>query len=93
MGIDKNAGNAILLKVNQIGTITETLETITLARDNGYNTIISHRSGETEDTTIADLAVGLKLGQIKTGSMSRTDRICKYNQLMRIEEELKNEIN
>lgn len=88
MGIDKHAGNAILLKVNQIGTITETLETIELARSNGYKTIISHRSGETEDTTIADLAVGLNLGQIKTGSMSRTDRICKYNQLMRIEEEL-----
>lgn len=90
MGIDKRAGNAILLKVNQIGTITETLETIELARNNGYKTIISHRSGETEDTTIADLAVGLNLGQIKTGSMSRTDRICKYNQLMRIEEELNN---
>lgn len=88
MGIDNHAGNAILLKVNQIGTITETLETIELARQNGYNTVISHRSGETEDTTIADLAVGLNLGQIKTGSMSRTDRICKYNQLMRIEEEL-----
>ena len=88
MGIDNHAGNAILLKVNQIGTITETLETIELARANGYNTVISHRSGETEDTTIADLAVGLNLGQIKTGSMSRTDRICKYNQLMRIEEEL-----
>ena len=87
-GIDMNAGNAILLKVNQIGTITETLETIELARSNGYNTIISHRSGETEDTTIADLAVGLNLGQIKTGSMSRTDRICKYNQLIRIEEEI-----
>ena len=89
-GIDMKAGNAILLKVNQIGTITETLETIKLAKDNGYKTIISHRSGETEDTTIADLAVGLDLGQIKTGSMSRTDRICKYNQLMRIEEELGN---
>jgi len=88
MGIDKKAGNAILLKVNQIGTITETLETIELARNNGYNTVISHRSGETEDTTIADLAVGLNLGQIKTGSMSRTDRICKYNQLIRIEEDL-----
>ena len=87
-GIDNHAGNAILLKVNQIGTITETLETIELARANGYATIISHRSGETEDTTIADLAVGLNLGQIKTGSMSRTDRICKYNQLLRIEEEL-----
>lgn len=87
-GIDMKAGNAILLKVNQIGTITETLETIKLAKENGYKTIISHRSGETEDTTIADLAVGLNLGQIKTGSMSRTDRICKYNQLIRIEEEL-----
>ena len=87
-GIDMHAGNAILLKVNQIGTITETLETIELARQNGYKTIISHRSGETEDSTIADMAVGLNLGQIKTGSMSRTDRICKYNQLMRIEEEL-----
>ena len=90
MGIDNHAGNAILLKVNQIGTITETLETIDLARKNGYNTIISHRSGETEDTIIADLSVGLSLGQIKTGSLSRTDRICKYNQLMRIEEEIKN---
>ena len=88
MGIDKHAGNAILLKVNQIGTITETLETIELARSHNYKTIISHRSGETEDTTIADLAVGLSLGQIKTGSMSRTDRICKYNELIRIEEEL-----
>ena len=86
MGIDHEAGNAILLKVNQIGTITETLETIELARSHDYKTVISHRSGETEDTTIADLAVGLDLGQIKTGSMSRTDRICKYNQLMRIEE-------
>lgn len=88
MGIDNHAGNAILLKVNQIGTITETIETINLARSHGYKTVISHRSGETEDTTIADLAVGLNLGQIKTGSMSRTDRICKYNQLMRIEEEI-----
>ena len=87
-GIDMNAGNAILLKVNQIGTITETLETIDLAKANHYKTIISHRSGETEDTTIADLAVGLDLKQIKTGSMSRTDRICKYNELIRIEEEL-----
>ena len=87
-GIDMKAGNAILLKVNQIGTITETLETIELARNNGYKTVISHRSGETEDYTIADLAVGLNLGQIKTGSMSRTDRICKYNELIRIEEEI-----
>ena len=89
-GIDNHAGNAILLKVNQIGTITETIETIELAKSHGYATVISHRSGETEDTTIADLAVGLDLGQIKTGSLSRTDRICKYNQLMRIEEELNN---
>ena len=89
-GIDNHAGNAILLKVNQIGTITETIETIELAKANNYKTIISHRSGETEDTTIADLAVGLDLGQIKTGSLSRTDRVCKYNQLMRIEEELNN---
>lgn len=87
-GIDNKAGNAILLKVNQIGTITETLKTIDLAKKHGYNTIISHRSGETEDTTIADIAVGLNLGQIKTGSLSRTDRVCKYNQLIRIEEEL-----
>ena len=87
-GIDLHAGNAILLKVNQIGTITETIRTINLAKEYGYKTIISHRSGETEDTTIADLAVGLDLGQIKTGSLSRTDRICKYNQLMRIENEI-----
>ena len=87
-GIDNNAGNAILLKVNQIGTITETLETINLAKENNYKTIISHRSGETEDTTISHLAVGLNLGQIKTGSMSRTDRVSKYNELLRIEEDL-----
>ena len=80
-----------MLKVNQIGTITETLETIALAKNNGYKTIISHRSGETEDTTIADLAVGLNLGEIKTGSLSRTDRVCKYNRLIRIEEELEND--
>jgi len=85
-GIDKKAGNAILIKVNQIGTITETLETVRLAKANGYKTIISHRSGETEDTIIAHLAVGLDLGQIKIGSMSRTDRICKYNELLRIDE-------
>ena len=90
-GIDLKAGNAILIKVNQIGTITETLETIELSKINGYKTIISHRSGETEDTTIADLAVGLNLGQIKTGSLSRTDRVCKYNRLIRIEEELEYE--
>ena len=82
------AGNSILIKVNQIGTITETLETIALAKKHGYKTIISHRSGETEDTTIADLAVGLDLGQIKTGSLSRTDRVCKYNRLLRIAEEI-----
>jgi len=87
-GIDCKAGNAILIKVNQIGSLTETLETIELANKNGYNTVISHRSGETEDTTIADLVVAVNSGQIKTGSMSRTDRIAKYNQLMRIEEEL-----
>lgn len=87
-GIDMKAGNAILIKVNQIGTITETIETIKLAKKYGYKTIISHRSGETEDTTIADLSVGLNLGQIKTGSLSRTDRTCKYNQLLRIEENL-----
>jgi enolase len=90
MGIDQHAGNAILLKVNQIGTITETLETIALAKQAGYKTVLSHRSGETEDTTIADLVVGLDLGQIKTGSLSRTDRVCKYNQLIRIEEEIEN---
>jgi len=87
-GITLKAGNAILIKVNQIGTITETLQTITLAKQAGYKTIISHRSGETEDTTIADLAVGLNLGWIKTGSLSRTDRVCKYNRLIRIEEEI-----
>jgi len=89
-GIDLGIGNAILLKVNQIGTVTETLETIELAKQNNYKTIISHRSGETEDNYIADFAVGLDLGQIKTGSLSRSDRISKYNQLLRIEEELNN---
>ena len=87
-GIEMHAGNAILIKINQIGTISETIDTINLAKQNGYKTIISHRSGETEDTTIADLAVGLDLKQIKTGSLSRTDRTCKYNQLLRIEEVL-----
>ena len=87
-GIDMKVANAILIKINQIGTITETLETINLAKENGYKTIISHRSGETEDTSIASLAVGLNLGYIKTGSLSRTDRICKYNELLRIEEAL-----
>jgi enolase len=85
-GIDTGVGNALLVKVNQIGTITETINAVTLAQHNGYNTIMSHRSGETEDTTIADLAVALNCGQIKTGSASRTDRIAKYNQLIRIEE-------
>jgi enolase len=87
-GIDKGIGNALLVKVNQIGTLTETINAVTMAQHNGYNTIISHRSGETEDTTIADLAVALNCGQIKTGSASRTDRIAKYNQLIRIEEML-----
>ncbi len=85
-GIDKKIGNALLVKVNQIGTITETINAVSLAQQNGYNTIMSHRSGETEDTTIADLAVALNCGQIKTGSASRTDRMAKYNQLIRIEE-------
>jgi enolase len=87
-GIDKNIANGLLVKVNQIGTLTETINAVTLAQHNGYNTIMSHRSGETEDTTIADLAVALNCGQIKTGSASRTDRIAKYNQLIRIEEML-----
>lgn len=87
-GIDKGIGNALLVKVNQIGTITETINAVTLAQHNGYNTIMSHRSGETEDNTIADLAVGLNCGQIKTGSASRSDRMAKYNQLIRIEEML-----
>jgi len=87
-GIESGAGNAILVKVNQIGTLTETLEAIALARSHGYAAVISHRSGETEDTTIADLAVATNAGQIKTGAPSRTDRVAKYNQLLRIEEEL-----
>ncbi len=85
-GIDKDIANGLLVKVNQIGTITETINAVTLAQHNSYNTIMSHRSGETEDTTIADLAVALNCGQIKTGSASRTDRMAKYNQLLRIEE-------
>ena len=85
-GIDENIANALLVKVNQIGTLTETINAVSMAQNNGYNTIMSHRSGETEDTTIADLAVALNCGQIKTGSASRTDRIAKYNQLLRIEE-------
>lgn len=88
-GIEKGVANAILIKLNQIGTLTETLQTIKLAKDNGYNTIISHRSGETEDTFIADLAVAVDAGQIKAGSISRTDRVAKYNQLIRIERDLK----
>ena len=87
-GIKLGAGNAILIKVNQIGSLTETLEAIEMAHRHGYNTVTSHRSGETEDTTIADIAVATNSGQIKTGSMSRTDRMAKYNQLMRIEEQL-----
>ena len=87
-GIDKQIANGLLVKVNQIGSLTETINAVTLAQHNGYTTIMSHRSGETEDTTIADLAVALNCGQIKTGSASRTDRIAKYNQLIRIEEQL-----
>lgn len=87
-GIDQKIANSILIKVNQIGTISETLDAITMAQKAGYTAVISHRSGETEDTTIADIAVGTAAGQIKTGSLCRTDRICKYNQLLRIEEEL-----
>jgi enolase len=87
-GIDEGVANSILIKVNQIGSVSETLEAIELARRYGYTSIISHRSGETEDTFIADLAVATGAGQIKTGSASRTDRIAKYNQLLRIEEEL-----
>ena len=89
-GIDNKIANSILIKLNQIGTLTETLNAIELAKKNGYKAVISHRSGETEDTFIADFAVGLNLGQIKTGSMSRGERICKYNRLLRIEEELNN---
>jgi len=87
-GIADRVGNALLVKLNQIGTVTETLDAIEMARRAGYGTIISHRSGETEDSTIADLAVGTSAGQIKTGSASRSDRVAKYNQLLRIEEEL-----
>ena len=87
-GIESGCANSILVKVNQIGTLTETLDAIEMAKRAGYTTIISHRSGETEDTTIADIAVATNSGQIKTGSISRSDRIAKYNQLLRIEEEL-----
>jgi len=90
-GIEQGVANAILIKLNQIGTLTETLEAIAMAKDVGYQTIISHRSGETEDTFIADLAVATNAGQIKTGSLCRTDRVAKYNQLLRIEEELVNQ--
>jgi enolase len=87
-GIEEGIANSILIKVNQIGTLTETIDAINLAHRNGYTSISSHRSGETEDATIADLAVGLSTGQIKTGSASRSDRMAKYNQLLRIEEML-----
>jgi enolase len=88
LGIERNVANSILVKVNQIGSLTETINAVNLAYRNQYTAVMSHRSGETEDTTIADLAVALNTGEIKTGSASRTDRICKYNQLLRIEEEL-----
>jgi enolase len=87
-GIKQKVANAILIKVNQIGTLTETFDAIEMAKRAGYGTVISHRSGETEDTTIADIAVGINALQIKTGSLSRSDRIAKYNQLLRIEEDL-----
>ena len=87
-GIDEGVGNSILVKVNQIGTLSETIDAVSMAHRAGYTSVMSHRSGETEDTTIADLAVALNTGQIKTGSASRSDRIAKYNQLLRIEEEL-----
>ncbi len=87
-GIKKGIANSLLVKINQIGTLTETIAAVEMAKTAGYTTVMSHRSGETENTVIADLAVGLNCGQIKTGSLSRSDRICKYNQLLRIEEEL-----
>jgi len=87
-GINQGVANSILVKVNQIGTLTETLDAIELAKENRYTAVISHRSGETEDVTIADIAVATNAGQIKTGSLCRTDRVAKYNQLLRIEEEL-----
>jgi enolase len=87
-GIKENIANALLVKVNQIGSLTETIDAVSMAQNAGYNTVMSHRSGETEDATIADLAVALNCGQIKTGSASRSDRMAKYNQLIRIEEEL-----
>jgi enolase len=88
MGIEKNVANSILIKLNQIGTVSETIDAINLAKKSKYTSIISHRSGETEDTTISDFVVGTGTGQIKTGSLSRTDRVAKYNQLLRLEEEL-----
>ena len=88
MGIERKVANSILVKVNQIGTLTETLDAVRLAHENGYAAVLSHRSGETEDTTISHIAVATNCGQIKTGSICRTDRICKYNELLRIEEEL-----
>jgi len=87
-GIERGVGNSILVKVNQIGTLTETIEAVQLAQSNGYTAVMSHRSGETEDSTIADLAVALGTGQIKTGAPARSDRVAKYNQLLRIEEQL-----
>ena len=87
-GIDKGVAKSILIKINQIGTLTETFAAIEMAKRAGYTAVISHRSGETEDTTIADIAVGTNAGQIKTGSLSRSDRLAKYNQLLRIEEDL-----
>ena len=87
-GIDKNIANSILIKLNQIGTLSETLDAINMAHDAGYTAVVSHRSGETEDSTIADLCVAMNTGQIKTGSLSRSDRVAKYNQLLRIEEAL-----
>ena len=88
MGIEQKVGNSILIKLNQIGTVSETIDAVNLAKKAGYTSIISHRSGETEDTTIADFVVGTGTGQIKTGSLSRTDRVAKYNQLLRLEESL-----
>jgi enolase len=88
MGIERNIANSVLIKVNQIGTLTETLDTVDLATRHGYTSVMSHRSGETEDSTIADLAVATNCGQIKTGAPARSDRVAKYNQLLRIEEQL-----
>jgi len=92
-GIQKHIANSILIKVNQIGTLTETLAAINMAKQAGYTAVVSHRSGETEDTTIADIAVATSVGQIKTGSLSRSDRVAKYNQLLRIEEEMGDEVS